>query len=74
MDRIFILIDNILLLFYNKTNRFVQNCSIYLVPEHGAVKGISDSLATLDMYWERIQRTETWESRMDTTGKRLPEV
>ena len=48
MDRTVILIDSILILFYNKTYRFDQNSNFYQKLEHGALKGFSDSVANLD--------------------------
>ena len=52
MDRTFILIASILILFFNRTDRFDLNSSIWPVPEVGALKGFSDSFGALNNYWE----------------------
>ena len=52
MDQTFIIINSILILFYNKTDRFNQNTKYSAGARYGALKGFSDSLATLENHWE----------------------
>ena len=54
MDQTFILIKSILIMFFNKTDRFDQSASTKEVPEFGALKGFSDSRATLEDHWETL--------------------
>ena len=41
-------------MFFNKTDRFDQSASTKEVPEFGALKGFSDSRATLEDHWETL--------------------
>ena len=80
MDGTSLLMNSLLTLFYKNTDRFDKNSNILQVPELWALKGYSDSILTLDSYWETSQETVTcckvegfrglksWKSREDTTG------
>ena len=59
----------------------IKTASIWQVPEFGALKGFSDSIANLENHWETSQEEVTrriakwfggqiWESRDHATGKR----
>ena len=86
MDQTFIIILSLFILFYNKTDCFDQNSKFLAGARIRSFGRVSDSLATLkkqgDTSLEKmssriekgVQRTESWESREDTTGKKLPVV
>ena len=86
MDQTFTLINGRLKLFYNKNDRFGPTASTQEMPEFGALKEFSDSLAILEVHWESsleevlgqtaktVRRTGIRETGEDANGKRLPVV
>ena len=51
-DETVIFIKSIHILFYNKTDHFDQSSKYLAVPDFGALKGFSDSLANLEIHWK----------------------